>query len=352
MASRVKGWLDRRKSMSSLKASSQAAPNNDNPYGADYNKSAPRNAGMNSQRYSSMSVSSRYSGALPGRNNLGPIEEDNNGGFLPYRPPPQNPAPPAASQYDLGYGRPAPTPVQYSAPPVPVQYQPAPSSYAPPTQSFNQHLGPNQYQNHPIPPRTPPTPNSQHNSLTNIYTSGSSNPSSYGGGVSTPDTRYSSDSLGASNRGYNNFPPQPPQQQQDSKPPPPRPFTLRKPQPQPQPVNNPLPKPSDFSKQAKASPVEVQRCIKLLRALFKLRMKIWSAQESHWSTHPKTIENMAQADDLLRDIQNMVGDWQNSIAKGQMYWDEEERAELRVIMQSLSMLRPYGMGGGHGFRQQ
>lgn len=61
---------------------------------------------------------------------------------------------------------------------------------------------------------------------------------------------------------------------------------------------------------------------------------------------------MAQADDLLRDIQNMVGDWQNSIAKGQMYWDEEERAELRVIMQSLSMLRPYGMGGGHGFRQQ
>ncbi|KAK4197072.1 hypothetical protein QBC40DRAFT_286132 [Triangularia verruculosa] len=358
MASRVKGWLDRRRSMSSLKATPPEPSNNATSYGVDYNKSAPRNAGMNNGRYSATSVSSRYSGGVPGR--LVPIEEDNNGGYQPYRPQAQSPPPPTASQYNLDHNRPAPTPVQYSAPPVPVQYSSS-SSYTPPTQSFAQHLQPNHYQPQLPPPGTPPTPNSQHNSLHNLYTNSSSNTSSYGGGASTPDTRYSSDSLAHSSRQYTlpNHPPPPPPQQDtryngDSLAHSSRQYTLprlKKPQPQPS-NNNALPKPSDFSKQTKASTLEVQRCIKLLRALFKLRMKIWSAQESHWSTHPKTVENMAQADDLLRDIQDMVGNWQISIAKGQMSWDEEERLELHMIQQNLSMLRPYGMGGGQGFRQQ
>ncbi|KAK4178782.1 hypothetical protein QBC36DRAFT_94329 [Triangularia setosa] len=354
MASRVKGWLDRRRSMSSLKASSPAPSDNATTYGADYNKSTPRNAGMNGGRYSTLSVSSRYSGGVPGRN-LGPIEEDNNGGFLPYRPSVQSPPPPAASQYNLDYNRPGPTPVQYSAAPVPLKYSPPPASYVPPTQTFTQYLQPNDYQQQPPPPGTPPTPNSQHNSLRNLYTNSSSNTSSYGPGVNTPDTDYGSDNLSTTSRGgYPNHQPQhqqqPPPQAHQQNPNQLRPFTLKKFQPQP--PKNSLPKPSDFAQQAKASPLEIQRCIKLLRALFKLRMKIWSAQESHWSTHPKTIENMAQADDLLRDIQNMVGDWQNSIAKGQMYWDEEERMELQLIVDNLRMLRPYGMGGGGGFRQQ
>ncbi|KAK0737287.1 hypothetical protein B0T21DRAFT_410743 [Apiosordaria backusii] len=363
MGNFLKGTLDRlnrRRSMSALNTSSPAPSNDAASYGTAYNSSTPRNSGLNAGRYSSVSVSSRYSGSVPGRS-LGPIEEDSNGGFQPYRPPAQSPLPPTSPQYDLGYNRPQPTPVQHSAPPVPVQYSSSSSAgYAPPpTQSFSQHLQPNQYQPQPPPPGTPPTPSSQHNSLRNLYTNSSSSANSYGGGgVTTPDTRYSSDSLSNTSRGYtlpNHPPPPPPPNPHNTNTHtnnthPPRPFTLKKPQPQPS--NNPLPKPSDFAQQAKASPLEVQRCIKLLRALFKLRMKIWSAQESHWSTHPKTIENMAQADDLLRDIQNMVGDWQNSIARGQMYWSEEERMELELITQNLSMLRPFGMGGGQGFRQQ
>ncbi|KAK4163682.1 hypothetical protein QBC43DRAFT_335094 [Cladorrhinum sp. PSN259] len=112
--------------------------------------------------------------------------------------------------------------------------------------------------------------------------------------------------------------------------------------------NTPFPKPDahlsghsttggDFS-DPKASNAEVQRCIKLLRQLFELRIKIWGMRKAHWSTQGRRSEAKRQAKDLHRDINQIVVDW-NSMPRST--WTIEEAEVIYAIGKELEGLVPF-----------
>ncbi|KAK3990733.1 hypothetical protein QBC44DRAFT_368703 [Cladorrhinum sp. PSN332] len=93
----------------------------------------------------------------------------------------------------------------------------------------------------------------------------------------------------------------------------------------------------DFS-DPKASNAEVQRCIKLLRQLFELRIKIWGMRKAHWSTRQRRMEVKRQARDLHRDINQIVVDWQGM---PRSTWTVEEAEIIYAIGKELEGLVPF-----------
>ena len=88
----------------------------------------------------------------------------------------------------------------------------------------------------------------------------------------------------------------------------------------------------------KASNAEVQRCIRLLRQLFELRIKIWGMRRAHWSTQGRRTEAKRQARDLYGDISQIVSEW-NSMPRST--WTVEEYQLIFAIGNELQNLAPF-----------
>ncbi|KAK4186243.1 hypothetical protein QBC35DRAFT_274900 [Podospora australis] len=175
-------------------------------------------------------------------------------------------------------------------------------------------------------------------------------------GSSTPTTPNSGTTTGTQETGYTRYsgesygaqPPPPPSSMPNNNGP-----RLSKPPPPPQPSPSAIPNPQDLA-DPKASTAEVRRCIQLLRKLYRLKMSTWSRQRVHVAVQHKRIADRRKAEDLLRDIHQIVHDW-STMPQGN--WSPQEQAEINFIFQNLSMLQPFwdegppesaGAGAGHG----
>ncbi|KAK4225796.1 hypothetical protein QBC38DRAFT_251846 [Podospora fimiseda] len=88
----------------------------------------------------------------------------------------------------------------------------------------------------------------------------------------------------------------------------------------------------------RASNAEVQRCIKLLRQLFELRIQIWGMRKAHWSMQPRRNQVKRQARDLHKDINQIVVDWKGM---PRSTWTVDEAEIIGIIAEELRGLRPF-----------
>lgn len=87
----------------------------------------------------------------------------------------------------------------------------------------------------------------------------------------------------------------------------------------------------------KVLPIDVRRCITLLRQMFGLRMQAWALEPALGRDRKLGDEKTRQADHLLAEIQGTLKTWLESQQPGQPpNWSEEEYEEVVWIAQILA----------------